>query len=98
MEQHEGHVHLDETEASGGSKEGVVRYVLMGGLLLAIILLSVVWIIPALMDGGEVYTPPADDAGVAEVETGNATDLGDDTVATETDQTTEQDGLEVIEN
>ena len=44
-------VHLDETEASGGSKEGVVRWVLAGGLLLAIILLSVTWIIPALSTG-----------------------------------------------
>ena len=30
-------VHLTDTEASGGSKEGVVRWVLAGGLLLAII-------------------------------------------------------------
>lgn len=44
-------VHLDETEASGGSKEGVVRWVLAGGLLLAIVLLSVTWIIPALSTG-----------------------------------------------
>ena len=44
MHTEDGHVHLDEEEASGGSKEGVVRYVLMGGLLLAIILMSVVWI------------------------------------------------------
>ena len=44
-------IHLDETEASGGSKEGVVRWVLAGGLLLAIILLSVTWIIPALSKG-----------------------------------------------
>lgn len=41
-------VHVTDTEASGGSKEGVVRWVLAGGLLLAIILMSLVWIIPAL--------------------------------------------------
>lgn len=49
MHTENGHVHLDEEEASGGSKEGVVRYVLMGGLLLAVILMSVVWIVPAVM-------------------------------------------------
>lgn len=94
MHTEDGHVHLDEEEASGGSKEGVVRYVLMGGLLLAIILMSVVWIIPAMTRGGEVYTPPAPDAGKA----APVTDAGNDTVATETDQTREQDGLEVVEN
>lgn len=48
MREQDGHMHLEEEEASGGSKENVVRWVLAGGLLLAIILLSVVWIIPAL--------------------------------------------------
>ncbi len=94
MHTEDGHVHLDEEEASGGSKEGVVRYVLMGGLLLAIILMTVVWVIPAMTRGGEVYTPPAADAGKA----APVTDAGADTVATETDQTAEQDGLEVVEN
>lgn len=41
-------IHLDATEASAGSKEGVVRWVLAGGLILAIILLSITWLIPAL--------------------------------------------------
>ena len=44
-------VHVTDTEASGGSKEGVVRWVLAGGLLLAILLLSVTWIVPALSTG-----------------------------------------------
>ena len=56
-------VHLTDTEASGGSKEGVVRWVLAGGLLLAIILLSVTWIIPALSTGDAMQRgsgePPA---------------------------------------
>ena len=34
-------IHVTDTEASGGSKEGVVRWVLAGGLLLAILLLSI---------------------------------------------------------
>lgn len=37
-------VHVSETEASGGSKEGVVRWVLIIGTVLAIALLSIVWI------------------------------------------------------
>ncbi|QYJ07001.1 hypothetical protein [Qipengyuania flava] len=41
-------IHVTDTEASGGSKEGVVRWVLAGGLVLAVILMSLVWIIPAL--------------------------------------------------
>jgi hypothetical protein len=44
-------VHIDDTEASGGSKEGVVRWVLIASTLLAILLMSAVWIIPALMEG-----------------------------------------------
>ncbi len=44
-------VHITDTEASGGSKEGVVRWVLAGGLLLAVILMSIVWIIPAMTQG-----------------------------------------------
>lgn len=41
-------IHLNETEASGGSKEGVVRWVLGISLALAIIAMSAVWMIPAL--------------------------------------------------
>ena len=39
--------HVSETEASGGSKEGVVRWVLIIGTLLAVILLSAIWIFGA---------------------------------------------------
>ena len=35
-------VHVSETEASGGSKEGVVRWVLIISILLAIGLLSAI--------------------------------------------------------
>lgn len=55
-------IHVDETEASGGSKEGVVRWVLLGGLLLAVILMSVVWIVPAVM--GVDDTPDQQGAAV----------------------------------
>ncbi len=50
-EDSDGHIHVSQEEASGGSKEGVVRWVLILGLLLAIGLLSVTWITGALTQG-----------------------------------------------
>ncbi|GMM92638.1 hypothetical protein [Qipengyuania sp. MTN3-11] len=44
-------VHVSETEASGGSKEGVVRWVLIFGTILAILLLSAIWIFGAASQG-----------------------------------------------
>lgn len=54
-------VHVSEEEASGGSKEGVVRWVLIIGLILAIGALSVIWI------GGAATRsdPDADHANVS---------------------------------
>ena len=39
-EMKDGEVHIDEQDASGGSKEGVVRWVLLISLLAAILILS----------------------------------------------------------
>ncbi len=102
-------VHITDTEASGGSKEGVVRWVLAGGLLLALILLSIVWIIPALSTGdveeegtvsGQISSMEDDgDNTDSIVGIEGETDLGDDQVTTpDGDQTEIADGLEVIEN
>ena len=44
-------VDVSETEASGGSKEGVVRWVLVFGTVLAIALLSIIWITGAAFQG-----------------------------------------------
>ena len=108
MEKHDGHVHVDEVEASGGSKEGVVRWVLAGGLLLAILLLSVTWIVPALMQddveeeatvSGEISSIDNDGDGTDSiVGTGPSEDLGGETELTEEGQVVNEDGLEVIEN
>ena len=108
MEKHDGHVHVDEVEASGGSKEGVVRWVLAGGLLLAILLLSVTWIVPALMQddveeeatvSGEISSMKDDgDNTDSIVGTGSSTDLGDDQEPTMDADVQEEDGLSVIEN
>jgi len=42
--------HYSDEQVSGGSKEGVVRWVLGISLLLIVLAMSAVWIIPALMD------------------------------------------------
>lgn len=51
MEQQGDEVHASETEASGGSKEGVVRWVLIIGTLLAIGFLTVIWVTGAASQG-----------------------------------------------
>jgi hypothetical protein len=44
-------VHVSDTEASGGSKEGVVRWVLVLSTLAAVVLLSAIWIFGAATQG-----------------------------------------------
>ena len=96
-------IHIDETEASGGSKEGVVRWVLAGGLLLAVILLSITWIIPA-MTTGDVEEEGTVSGQISSMEDGSSdtdsivTDLGDDEATAQQDRTTTEDGLEVVKN
>jgi hypothetical protein len=48
MQRFEDHVELTENEASGGVKEHGVRYVLAISLLLAIVAMSLMWIVPAV--------------------------------------------------
>jgi hypothetical protein len=50
MQRFEDHDELTEGEASGGVKEHGVRYVLAISLLLAIAAMSLMWIIPAVMN------------------------------------------------
>lgn len=93
MEKRGDEVHMDETEASGGSKENVVRWMLIIGLVLAVGFLSVIWMTGALTHDG--YEPQSD-TPAAETP---ATDAGMDTTKAMTeDQTSLEDGLEVIEN
>lgn len=51
MHKHGDKVHISDTEASGGRKTGHMRWVLGIGLLLAIALLSIIWISGALSQG-----------------------------------------------
>ena len=44
----EREIHIDEQDAAAGSKPGVVRWVLGISMLLAIIVLSIIWITGAL--------------------------------------------------
>lgn len=44
MERHGEEVHLDTNEARSGETPNVVRYVLIIGLILAILALSAIWI------------------------------------------------------
>lgn len=48
MKKVDGHVEVSEEEASGGTKNQGMRYVLAISLFLAIAVMSVMWIIPAL--------------------------------------------------
>ena len=74
VDQNETEIRTDEERVSGGSKEGVVRWVLGIGLLLAVVLLSLIWIVPALTQSGE------DDASSRVVAPQEETDTsGDDT-------------------
>ena len=41
-------VHVDTEEASGGSTPGIVRYVLLISLVLAIVVMTLIWVSGAL--------------------------------------------------
>lgn len=90
-------VHLSEEEASGGSKDGIVRWVLVFGLVIAIGALSLIWITGALSSSD----PDADNVNVsAKMRDGQQTDhLGAPLPAqtAENEQTVEND-LPVVKN
>ena len=75
-------IHIDEEDVSGGSKEGVVRWILGIGLLIAIVALSLIWIIPALTQGDA--EEEATVMGTMEA-TSNDDGIGTDGVITEQD-------------
>ena len=93
-------VHLSEEEVSGASKEGVVRWVLIVGTLLAVIALSAIWIF------GAAYRddPDADNANVsAKVAAERAREVDGmaaqaPTSSAERDDHTIQNGQPVVEN
>lgn len=101
MEQHDGHTHLTTEEASGGSREGVVRWVLLGGLLLAIGLLSVTWIVPALMHddvAAEGDVSGKIQAEEAQVDPSTDSIVDDRVDPAQTGSTTETGAIPTVEN
>ena len=74
MERRGDEVHVETTEASGGSKEGVVRWVLIVGTLLAIILLSVICMTGAAFQGDVEEEATVSGIIASEAEEGDATD------------------------
>ena len=91
--------HIDETRASGGSKEGVVRWVLIIGTLLAIVLLTVIWMTGALTQGDQEEEITA--SGNIEAQANDDSIVGDGAGAGEgvaADQNQLDNGLEVIDN
>ena len=48
MAENNEEIHIEDDDARAASTPGVVRYVLGFSLLLAIIVMSAVWIVPAL--------------------------------------------------
>lgn len=91
-------VHLSEEEASGGRKDGVVRWVLVIGLLLAIAALSAIWIGGALSSSD----PDADNANVSakiRAEKESSGPAGQPLPAqTSDDQQTVRNNLPVVDN
>lgn len=75
MDQRGDEIHTSETEASGGSKEGVVRWVLIIGLLLAVGFLTIIWVTGAAVqdDGPDSETSVSTEMQVEE----NTTDRGE---------------------
>ncbi len=87
--------HLSEEEASGGSKDGVVRWVLVIGTLLAIVALSTIWITGAVSNDD----PNADNANVGARMGAQKEHLGKPLPAqTSGNQQQVRDGLPVVEN
>jgi len=67
MDQRGDELHTSSTEATGASREGVVRWVLIIGLFLAIALLSIIWMTGALtQDEGDRHQNVSREIGAQE--------------------------------
>ncbi|GAB5349835.1 hypothetical protein [Alteriqipengyuania sp. 357] len=85
---HDGKIHIDEQNVSGGSKEGVVRWILGIGLVLAVVALSLIWIVPALMQGDA-----EEEATVSGTMEATSPEEGSDTDGVVTEQDLGDDGF-----
>lgn len=96
-------VNVDEVDASGGSKEGVVRWVLIGGLLLATLLMALVWIIPSMMQDGEGAGDVSGQIQASEADSGTDSIVGvepvtDDQTPADREEVQQRDGLSTVTN
>lgn len=85
-----------ETEASGGSKEGVVRWVLLIGTVLAVIAVSIVWMVGSASqpeDSGEPSVSNQIQQAEDQTEARDATTPIAPDFEQKTDQPTAGDGL-----
>ncbi len=93
-------VHLSEEEASGGRKNGIVRWVLIISLILAIGALSVIWMTGAALTDD----PSADNASVGariaeeRDQAADAAAPAAPTAATSADEREIKDGMPVVNN
>ena len=92
MERQGNEVHVDTDEARGGSTPNVVRWVLAISLLLAVVAMSAMWIIPAMMTDdtaadasvSDGYEDAQDDANAVPMEP----EYGEETDTVTADETT----------
>lgn len=95
-------VHVSETEASGGSKEGVVRWVLVVSTLAAVVLLSAIWIFGAATQGDveEEATVSGTIEAATDEDEGNQTDsiIGEDVTEMESPGEEPETPLDTVDN
>ena len=53
MENRDGEIHVETDDARGGSTPNIVRWILLISLFGAIVLLSIIWITGAAIQGGD---------------------------------------------
>ncbi|WP_120716081.1 hypothetical protein [Tsuneonella amylolytica] len=98
MDNRGNEIHATETEVSGGSKEGVVRWVLIVGLVLVVVFLSVVWMVGAASQPDGADSEPSVSNTIAEE--GAQSDRGEPMAPTfdqSTEDQTSQNGLLEVE-
>ncbi|GGD45156.1 hypothetical protein GRI62_10200 [Erythrobacter arachoides] len=96
-----GEIHIDSEDASGGSKEGVVRWVLLISILAAVLILSIIWMAGAFSqnedESSATYEPAtATEQGAIIGDTDS--NLAADSMTDMADDSSVQDGLPVTEN
>ncbi|MCP5397034.1 MAG: hypothetical protein H6918_09960 [Sphingomonadaceae bacterium] len=97
MEKVGNEIHLNATEASAGSKEGVVRWILAIGLVLGVLAMSAIWITGAWShsETSETARLQADSNISASATTLDETGSDNLTMSGEHEM---KDGMEVVDN